>query len=64
MARKESQEFTLYGDLDGISVERLRELLSEYPADARIDVRSEKVYQFGGLMPGEDRDYFVIVWDE
>jgi len=64
MARKESQEFTLYGDLDGISVERLRDLLSEYPADARIDVRSEKVYQIGGLMPGEDRDYFVIVWDE
>ena len=63
MARKESQEFTLYGDLDGISVERLRELLSEYPADARIEVRSEKVYQFGGWSD-QDREFFVIVWDE
>jgi hypothetical protein len=63
MARKESQEFTLYGDLDGISVERLRELLSEYPADARIDVRSEKVYQIGGWSD-QDREFFVIVWDE
>jgi len=63
MARKESQEFTLYGDLDGISVERLRDLLSEYPADARIEVRSEKVYQFGGWSD-QDREFFVIVWDE
>jgi len=63
MARKESTEFTLYGDLDGISVERLRELLSEYPADARIDVRSEKVYQIGGWSD-QDREFFVIVWEE
>ena len=63
MARKESQEFTLYGDLDGISVERLRDLLSKYPSDARIDVRSEKVYQIGGWSD-QDRDFFVIVWDE
>jgi hypothetical protein len=63
MARKESAEFTLYGDLDGISVERLRELLAEYPADARIDVRSEKVYSYGGWTD-EDRDFFVVVWDE
>ena len=63
MARKESQEFTLYGDLDGISVERLRDLLSKYPADSRIDVRSEKVYQIGGWSD-QDREFFVIVWDE
>jgi hypothetical protein len=58
MERKESQEFSLFGDLDGMTVERLRDMLSEYPADARIDVRSEKVYGYGGW------DFFVIVWDE
>lgn len=63
MARKESQEFSLFGDLDGMTVERLRDMLSEYPADARIDVRSEKVYGYGGWTD-EDRDFFVIVWDE
>ena len=63
MARRESQEFTLYGDLDGMTVERLRDLLAEYPSDARIDVRSEKVYQIGGWSD-QDRDFFVIVWDE
>lgn len=63
MARRESAEFSLWGDLDGISVERLRDLLSEYPLDARIDVRSEKVYQIGGWSD-QDREFFVIVWDE
>lgn len=63
MARRESQEFTLYGDLDGMTVERLRDLLSEYPSDARIDVRSEKVYSRKTGQP-ENLDYFVIVWDE
>ena len=60
---KESQQFSLYGDLDGLSVERLREILSEYPADARIDVRSEEVYGYGGGVV-EERDVFVIMWDE
>jgi hypothetical protein len=63
MARQESAEFTLYGDLDGKTVEQLRDLLAEYPADARIDVRSEKVYQIGGWSD-QDREFFVIVWDE
>jgi hypothetical protein len=63
MTKQESVEFTLYGDLDGITVERLREILSEYPADARIDVRSEKVYGHGGW-PKEDREFFVIVWEK
>ena len=63
MARKESQEFTLYGDFDGISVEQLRDLLSKYPADSRIEVRSEKIYSRKTGQP-ENLDYFVIVWDE
>lgn len=63
MARKESCDFTLYGDLDGMTVEQLRDMLSEYPADARIDARSEKVYGYGGWTD-EDREFFVIMWDE
>ena len=63
MARKESQEFTLYGDLDGISVEQLHDLLSKYPADSRIEVRSEKVYS-REAGEAKDLDFFVIVWDE
>lgn len=63
MARKESEQFSLYGDLDGITVEQLKEILDRYPSDARIDVRSEKVYGYGGWTD-QDRDFFVIVWDE
>lgn len=63
MARQESTEFSLYGDLDGMSVERLRDMLAEYPSDARIDVRSEKVYGYGEWTK-QDREFFVIVWDE
>jgi hypothetical protein len=63
MATKESAEFTLYGDLDGMTVEDLRRMLDDYPADARIDVRSEPVYMVGGWSD-KDRDFFVIKWDE
>ena len=63
MARKESAEFSLWGDLDGATVGDLRRMLDEDPADARIDVRSEKVYQFG-RGGDQDREFFVITWDE
>jgi hypothetical protein len=61
--RRTSPEFTLYGDLAGMTVAGLKAMLAEYPDDARIDVRSEKVYQQGGWSD-TDRDFFVITWDE
>ena len=61
MARKESAEFTLFGDLEGITVARLREMLDDYPLDAVIDVRTEKVYGYGGWT---DEEFFVFTWDE
>ncbi len=59
--RKESSEFTLYGDLDGMTVADLRRMLDAYPDDARIDVRSDKVYEYGGWSD-KDRDFFHFVW--
>ena len=59
--RKESTEYTLYGDLDGMTVKDLRDLLAEFPDDARIDVRSEPVYGYGGWT---DQELFVFVWEE
>lgn len=61
--RKESCEYTLYGDLDGMTVACLREMLAKFPDDAVIDARSEKVYSYGGRTD-EDRDFFVISWEE
>ena len=57
--RKKSCEYTLYGDLDGMTVARMREMLADYPDDAVIDVRSEKVYG-----SDEDKEFFVITWEE
>jgi len=61
--RKESTTYTLYGDLDGMTVAQLRDLLSEFPDDAKINVRSEKVYGYGGWSD-QDREFFVILWEE
>ena len=61
--RKESTSHTLYGDLDGITVARLREMLDDYPDDARIDVRTEKVYGYGGWTD-QDQEFFVFTWKE
>ncbi len=61
--RKESAAFTLYGDLDGMTVADLRSMLEQYPDDAQIVVRSEKVYVQGGWSD-TDREFFHIVWRE
>lgn len=63
MKRVESISYTLFGDLDGKTVADLREMLAEYPDDARVDVRTEKVYGYGGWTD-EDREFFVLVWEE
>ena len=46
-------EYTLYGNLDGMSIAELRAMLTKYPDDARIDVRSRHTHY-------TNEDYFVI----
>jgi hypothetical protein len=64
--RKESGEYTVYEKyivLDGVTVKDLRRMLDDYPDDAVIDVRSEKVYDIDGGRD-QDREFFVIRWEE
>lgn len=63
MVKKTSTTYTLYGDLDGMTVADLRAVLKDYPDDARIDVRSEPVYGYGGWTDRE-QESFVFVWNE
>ena len=68
-----SIEYTLYGDLEGMSVAELRAMLAEYPDDYRVDVRSRPVDDCNSYRPDDpgtlwpidgwvsvDEDYFVI----
>jgi hypothetical protein len=57
MTKKTSKSFTLYGDLDGVTVADLRKILNDYPDNARIDVRSEAIYGY------EQHDCFVFEWN-
>ena len=59
---KTSHGYTLFGDLDGLTVAEVRELLDEYPDDARIDARSERVYGYGGWTD-QEQELFVFVWE-
>lgn len=61
--KTESAEFTLYGDLDGMTVGDLRRMLDDYPEHAVVDVRSEKIYIQGGWSD-QEREFFVIKWEE
>ena len=58
MAKQESAEFTLSGDLDGISVGDLRRLLDKYPVYARVDVRADQGWS------DQDSEFFVFTWEE
>jgi hypothetical protein len=60
---KESETYTLYGDLDDMTVAELRVMLDKYPDDARVVVRSEKVYVYGGWSD-VDREFFLFRWEE
>jgi hypothetical protein len=57
--KKISREFTLFGDLDGMTVAELRELLDDYPDDAVIDAKSTSEWGYGGTTV--DREFFVFV---
>ena len=56
MDKKESVRYTLYGELDGMTIGKLREILNEYADNAVIDVRSESC-----PWTDQDEDFFVIV---
>jgi len=58
MAKQESAEFTLFGDLDGKSVGDLRRMLDEYPVYARVDVRADQGWS------DQDREFFVFTWEK
>ena len=58
MARKESKEFSLFGDLDGMTVAEIREWLDQFSDDARLDARTE----YEGVIV--DREFFVFIWEE
>lgn len=58
-----SMRHSLMGDLDGMSVSSLRELINDYPDDAIIDVRTEPFYPFGGGSSREE-EYFVFMWKD
>lgn len=61
MARKESKEFSLFGDLDGMTVAEIREWLDQFSDDARLDARTEYEPVIGGNF---DREFFVFIWEE
>jgi len=63
MTIKTSCDYTLFGDLDGLTVAEVRKLLNEYPDNARIDARSEPVYGYGGWTD-QEQELFVFVWEE
>jgi hypothetical protein len=56
--KHESLPLTLWGDLDGKTVEEVVAMLQAYPAGAVIDART------GNDWTGEGRDYFVLTWNE
>lgn len=54
-----SKEYTLYGDLDGMTVAELKEWLDQYPDDAVLDTYSDYPY------PGSsEQEYFRFIWSE
>jgi hypothetical protein len=55
--KHESDPLTLWGDLDGKTVEQVVAMLQAYPAGAVIDARTRNSY-------GEEEDYFVLTWNE
>jgi hypothetical protein len=56
--KHESDPLTLWGDLDGKTVEQVVAMLQAYPAGAVIDART----RYGRI--GEEEDYFVLTWED
>lgn len=60
---KKSMAYTLFGDLEGMTVADLREMLNSYPDHARVDAESEPVPGAFGSNSC-DREFFRFVWEE
>lgn len=58
--KRESGEYTLYGDLHGETVKKLKELLDLYPEDAVLDVRVD--YSDCSTF-SRGHEYFVFEWE-
>jgi hypothetical protein len=56
--KHESLPLTLWGDLDGKTVEQVVAMLQAYPTGAVIDARTRD----GRI--GEEEEYFVIGWED
>ena len=67
---KESSQFSLMGDLDGMTVrsviEMFEEFASEHGDDAYVDARTQSRYGYGGYIQGyggdiqNEEEFFVI----
>ena len=57
--KHESLPLTLWGDLDGKTIEQVVAMLQAYPAGAVIDARIRY-----NDWTEEEQDYFVITWNE
>ena len=56
--KHESGPLTLWGDLDGKTVEQVVAMLQAYPAGAVIDARTRPEQ-----WTDTEEDYFVLTWD-
>jgi len=59
--RQQSQTMTVTGDLDGRTVAEIREMLSQFPDDARVESETEWVR---GIDGPEEFEFFHIVWEQ
>lgn len=59
---QKSISMSIAGDLDGMTVGSLKELLSDLPDDAKIIGKTEYTPSFGGGSASES-EYFVIEWE-
>ena len=60
--KHESIPLTLWGDLDGKTVEQVVAMLQAYPAGAVIDARVR--WRRQDEWTDTEEDYFVLTWNE
>ena len=56
---EQSHRMTVIGDLDGRTVAQIREMLSQYPDDAKFE---SDVDYYRGMDGPEEFEFFRIVW--
>jgi len=61
-----TREYSLFGDLDGMTVRDLREMLDKYSDETVLDARTRTVRgygRYGYYGPSEEEEYFVFIAD-